>query len=53
MIKPASESEEKDLQEALECAAIEIEKPSKKLLADLTQASANTFKKKIVESTSV
>jgi predicted DNA binding CopG/RHH family protein len=45
MMKPTSEAEEKELMEALEGGAIEIEKPSKKLLSDLTRASENTFKK--------
>ena len=44
-MKPTSEAEEKELMEALESGAIEIEKPSKKLLSDLMLASENTFKK--------
>ena len=44
-MKPTNEAEEKELMEALESGAIEIEKPSKKLLSDLMLASENTFKK--------
>jgi len=44
-MKPTGDAEENELIEALESGAIEIEKPSKKLLSDLKRASENTFKK--------
>jgi predicted DNA binding CopG/RHH family protein len=44
-MKPPSEAEEKEIMDALESGAIELEKPSRKLLSDLKRASENTFKK--------
>jgi predicted DNA binding CopG/RHH family protein len=38
-------SEEKEILEALESGEIELERPSKALLADLAKAGENTFKK--------
>ena len=38
-------AEEKEMMSALESGAIQIEKPSRKLLSDLKKASDNTFKK--------
>lgn len=38
-------SEEKEILEALESGKIELERPSKVLLADLAKAGENTFKK--------
>jgi predicted DNA binding CopG/RHH family protein len=38
-------SEEKEILEALESGEIELERPSKALLYDLTKAGENTFKK--------
>jgi predicted DNA binding CopG/RHH family protein len=39
------ELDEAQMLRALESGAIELEKPSRQLLADLQRASANTFKK--------
>lgn len=39
------ELDEAEVLHALESGAIELEKPSRQLLADLQRASANTFKK--------
>lgn len=39
------ELDEAEMLRALESGAIELEKPSRQLLADLQRASANTFKK--------
>jgi hypothetical protein len=44
-MKPTTEAEEKEIMEALESGAIQIEKPSHKLLSNLKRASENTFKK--------
>jgi predicted DNA binding CopG/RHH family protein len=44
-MKPTTEAEEKEIMEALESGAIQLEKPSRKLLSDLKRASENTFKK--------
>jgi len=44
-MKPTTEAEEKELPEALESGVIQLEKPSRKLLADLRQASESTFRK--------
>ena len=44
-MKATTEAEEKEISDALERGAIEIEKPSLKLLSDLKRASENTFKK--------
>jgi predicted DNA binding CopG/RHH family protein len=44
-MKPSTQAEEKEILEALESGAIQLEKPSRKLLADLKKASENTFKK--------
>lgn len=38
-------AEEKEMMSALESGAIQLEKPSRKLLSDLKKASDNTFKK--------
>ena len=38
-------SEEKEILEALESGEIQLERPSKALLADLAKAGENTFKK--------
>ena len=43
-MKPTTEAEEKEIADALESGAIELEKPSRKLLSDLKRASENTFK---------
>jgi predicted DNA binding CopG/RHH family protein len=44
-MKPTHEAEEKEIIDDLESGAIEIEKPTRKLLSDLKRASENTFKK--------
>lgn len=44
-MKPTPDAEDKELMDALESGVIELEKPSRKLLADLKRASENTFKK--------
>jgi predicted DNA binding CopG/RHH family protein len=44
-MKPMTTAEEKEMMSALESGAIQIEKPSRKLLSDLKKASDNTFKK--------
>jgi predicted DNA binding CopG/RHH family protein len=44
-MKPTTEAEDKEIMEALESGAIQLEKPSRKLLSDLKRASENTFKK--------
>jgi predicted DNA binding CopG/RHH family protein len=44
-MKPITAAEEKEMMSALESGAIQIEKPSRKLLSDLKKASENTFRK--------
>jgi len=44
-MKPITAAEEKEMMNALESGAIQIEKPSRKLLLDLKKASENTFRK--------
>ncbi|MDL5048178.1 hypothetical protein QQ054_19365 [Oscillatoria amoena NRMC-F 0135] len=44
-MKPLTQAEEREIATALESGAISVEKPSRKLLADLKKASENTFKK--------
>jgi predicted DNA binding CopG/RHH family protein len=44
-MKPITAAEEKEMMNALESGAIQIEKPSRKLLSDLKKASENTFRK--------
>lgn len=44
-MKPSTQAEEKEILDALESGAIQLEKPSRKLLSDLKKASENTFKK--------
>lgn len=44
-MKSITAAEEKEMMNALESEAIEIEKPSRKLLSDLKKASENTFRK--------
>lgn len=44
-MKPITAAEEKEMMNALESGAIQIEKPSRKLLSDLKKASDNTFRK--------
>lgn len=44
-MKPITPAEEKEMMSALESGAIQIEKPSRKLLSDLKKASENTFRK--------
>lgn len=44
-MKPITAAEEKEIMDAIESGAIQIEKPSRKFLAELKKASDNTFKK--------
>jgi len=44
-MKPITAAEEKEMMNALESGAIQIEKPSRKLLSDLKKASENTYRK--------
>lgn len=44
-MKTSTQPEEKEILDALESGALQLEKPSRKLLSDLKKASENTFKK--------